>query len=77
MGGGYPNGLSGEEIPLSTRIVSVVDVYDAMMNARPYKPAWELSKVLAYLEEEKGKSFDPDVVDAFLRIHARGLDRDS
>ncbi|MCP4992853.1 MAG: DUF3369 domain-containing protein [Gammaproteobacteria bacterium] len=72
-GSGYPNGLAGEDIPLTSRIVSVVDVFDALINARPYKPAWEMSKVLAYLEDEKGKSFDADVVDAFLRVCARGL----
>ncbi len=72
-GSGYPNGLAGEDIPLTSRIVSVVDVFDALINARPYKPAWEMIKVLAYLEDEKGKSFDADVVDAFLRVCARGL----
>ncbi|MCP3669330.1 MAG: HD domain-containing protein [Gammaproteobacteria bacterium] len=71
-GSGYPNGLAGEGIPLTTRIVSVVDVFDALINARPYKPAWEMSKALAYLEDEKGKSFDAEVVDAFLRICSRG-----
>ncbi len=58
---------------MSTRIVSVVDVYDALVNARPYKPAWEVDRALAYLEEEKGKSFDRDVVDAFIKLHSRGL----
>ncbi len=72
-GSGYPKGLAGEEIPLTTRIVSVVDVFDALTNARPYKPAWEMSKALAYLEDEKGKSFDSNVVDAFLRVCSRGL----
>ncbi|MCP4128767.1 MAG: DUF3369 domain-containing protein [Gammaproteobacteria bacterium] len=72
-GSGYPNGLAGEDIPLTTRIVSVVDVFDALINARPYKPAWEVSKALSYLEDEKGKSFDADVVDAFLKVYSQGL----
>jgi len=72
-GTGYPNGLVGEEIPLTTRIISVVDVFDALVNARPYKTAWGVSNALAYLEEEKGKSFAPDVVDAFLSVYSRGL----
>lgn len=71
-GGGYPAGLKGEEIPLSTRIVSVADVYDALVHSRPYKKAWALIDAVAYLEAEKGKQFDPVVVDAFLRIFRRG-----
>ncbi|MDS4028740.1 MAG: DUF3369 domain-containing protein [Candidatus Contendobacter sp.] len=71
-GGGYPAGLKGEEIPLSTRIVSVADVYDALAHSRPYKEAWPIADAAAYIESERGKQFDPAVVDAFLRIFRRG-----
>ncbi len=72
-GGGYPNGLAGNEIPLTTRIVSVVDVFDALINSRPYKAAWEISKALAYLDDEKWKGFDGNVVDSFQKVCAREL----
>lgn len=66
-GTGYPGGLKGEEIPLVARIVSVADVFDALLNNRPYKRAWPLSDGLAYLESVKGTQFDPQCVDAFLK----------
>jgi len=65
-GTGYPQGLSGKEIPLAARIFAVVDVYDALRSDRPYRPAWEESDVLRYLDEQRGKQFDPDVVTAFM-----------
>lgn len=71
-GGGYPAGLRGEEIPLATRIVSVADVYDALVHSRSYKKAWPVADAVAYLEAERGKQFDPTVVDAFLRMFRRG-----
>ncbi|WP_088968354.1 HD domain-containing phosphohydrolase [Vogesella sp. LIG4] len=64
-GSGYPNGLAGEAIPLVGRIVAVADVFDALTSARPYKPAWPLEDALAYLQEQRGRHFDPQVVDAF------------
>lgn len=67
-GSGYPNGLSGEEIPLVGRIVAVADVFDALTSARPYKPAWPLDKALALLQEQRSKHFDPQVVDAFFAV---------
>ncbi len=67
-GGGYPFGLSGEEIPLSGRIVALVDVFDALTHERPYKPAWPLSDALALIRSERAKHFDPKVVDAFFDI---------
>ncbi len=67
-GEGYPLGLKGENIPLAARIVSVIDVYDALIHKRPYKEAWDQKTALEYIEEEKGKRFDPAVVDAFLRV---------
>ncbi|HOB62401.1 MAG TPA: DUF3369 domain-containing protein [Candidatus Competibacteraceae bacterium] len=71
-GGGYPTGLRGEEIPLTTRIVSVADVYDALVHSRSYKNAWPVAEAVAYLEAEKARHFDPAVVDAFLRLFRRG-----
>lgn len=66
-GSGYPSGLRGEDIPLSARIVSIADVYDALTSARPYKPAFSHEKAVKLIVEGKGNQFDPDLVDAFLR----------
>lgn len=65
-GSGYPNGLSGEAIPLPARIVAVGDVFDALTTVRPYKQAWPMQKALDYLKSEMGGHFDPDCVRAFL-----------
>ena len=65
-GGGYPNGLAGEEIPLGARIVAVADVFDALTHARPYRAAWPLEQVLEEMRAQRGRHFDPVVVDAFL-----------
>ncbi len=65
-GSGYPQGLNGEEIPLSSRIVSLADVYDALTSKRTYKESFSHQKALAVIVEEKGRHFDPDVVEAFL-----------
>jgi putative two-component system response regulator len=68
-GGGYPRGLSGEVIPLAARIVSVADFYDAVTHERPYRTsAWTPAEARAAVELERGRQFDPAVVDAFLRI---------
>lgn len=64
-GSGYPGGLAAEAIPLSGRIVAVADVFDALTSARPYKPAWELDRAVAFLKGERGQHFDPTCVDAF------------
>lgn len=69
-GKGYPDGLQGEEIPLSARIVALVDVYDALTCKRPYKQAWPHEKAVALIQAESGQHFDPKVVDAFLRLKA-------
>jgi PAS domain S-box-containing protein len=66
-GAGYPHGLAGEAIPLSGRIVAVADVFDALTNARPYKPAWSREAALAEIAAGAGSHFDPRVVEAFLR----------
>ena len=65
-GTGYPQGLRGEAIPLAARIFSVVDVWDALITARVYKPAWPESEVLNYLREVAGSQLDPDLVTLFL-----------
>ncbi len=67
-GTGYPSGLKGEQIPLAARIFAVVDVWDALTNDRPYRPAWTREKTLEYIKEQSGKYFDPKVVDAFLEL---------
>ena len=71
-GKGYPSGLKGEEIPLAARIVSVADVYDALLHERPYKEAWTPERCLATLQENAGTQFDPTVVAAFVRLAERG-----
>ncbi|MBF0311361.1 MAG: bacteriohemerythrin [Magnetococcales bacterium] len=70
QGGGYPDGLAGEDIPLEARIVMVADVYDALTSWRPYKEPWSEEKALAFIRNESGKSFDPKVVAAFLEVIA-------
>ncbi|WP_407540582.1 HD domain-containing protein [Deinococcus radiomollis] len=73
-GSGYPTGLSAEEIPLSGRIVSVVDTYDALVSERPYKPAWTAVQALLYLHRTAGRQFDPQVVEVFTLLYEqRGL----
>jgi PAS domain S-box-containing protein len=67
-GGGYPRGLKGEEIPLSARIFTIVDVWDALLSDRPYRPAWNKQAVLNYLDEQSGKLFDPEIVKIFIRL---------
>ena len=65
-GKGYPDGLSGEQIPLLARAMAVVDAYDAMSCRRPYKAALTYTECLAELQRCRGSQFDPDMVDAFL-----------
>jgi len=65
---GQPRGKKADEIPLFGRIVALADVYDALSCRRIYKEAWEEEKVLDLIKEEKGKHFDPEIVDVFLEI---------
>jgi putative two-component system response regulator len=65
-GSGYPHGLRGSDIPLSGRIVAVADVFDALTSARSYKPAWDMARGIAFLEQGRGSHFDAACVDAFL-----------
>jgi len=67
-GSGYPSGLSGKDIPLAGRIIAVADVLDALASRRPYKEPWPMERVWAFLVEQRGQHFDPDVVDAALRM---------
>jgi response regulator RpfG family c-di-GMP phosphodiesterase len=67
-GGGYPAGLAGADIPFPGRICSICDVFDALTTERPYKRAWPVAEALAEIESGRGTQFDPDLVDAFLRI---------
>jgi len=69
-GKGYPNQLAGPAIPLSGRIVTIVDFYDALTMDRVYRPAFSHEKALEMLLAERGKAFDPDIVDCFLRNSA-------
>jgi PAS domain S-box-containing protein/putative nucleotidyltransferase with HDIG domain len=67
-GSGYPRGLKGNEIPLAARIFAVVDVYDALTSDRPYRSAWREEEALAHIEEQAGRHFDPQVVEAFMAL---------
>ncbi|QCU91015.1 HD-GYP domain-containing protein [Thiomicrorhabdus sediminis] len=73
-GSGYPNGLSGEEIPLAGRIVTVADVFDALASDRIYRAALPVDDVFEYLQDQKGIAFDPQCVDAFLNNKDRVLE---
>ncbi len=66
-GTGYPQQLSGEDIPLLARVIAVADSYHAMTNDRPYRKALDISTALLELHVNRGKQFDPDVVEAFIR----------
>jgi HD-GYP domain-containing protein (c-di-GMP phosphodiesterase class II) len=67
-GGGYPDGLAGEDIPLGARIVAVCDAYDAMVSERPYKSAMPVGDALAELRRCAGSQFDPAVVEVFALV---------
>ncbi len=67
-GSGYPRGLKGDEIPMSARIFTVVDVWDALTSDRPYRFAWPETKALEYIRMESGRHFDPQIVNAFFSV---------
>lgn len=67
-GSGYPQGLNGEEIPISGRLMAIADVYDALISVRPYKRAFSHEDAVNLILEGRGTHFDPDMVDAFVRI---------
>ncbi len=65
-GNGYPDGIAGEQIPVEARIVTIVDVYDALRSIRDYKGSWDHAKTIAYLQEKAGEEFDPKIVEVFV-----------
>jgi putative two-component system response regulator len=67
-GSGYPQGLAGDAIPVSARLMAVADVYDALISVRVYKEAYPHERAVAMMSESRGTHFDPDVLDAFLAI---------
>jgi cyclic di-GMP phosphodiesterase len=67
-GTGYPRGLKGEAIPIAARLFAIVDVWDALTSDRPYRPAWSREEALAYIREQSGEHFDPQVVDLFFQV---------
>jgi HD-GYP domain-containing protein (c-di-GMP phosphodiesterase class II) len=73
-GRGYPQGMKGEQIPLSARVVAVADVYDAITSDRVYMRSRSHAEALRIIAEERGQQFDPDIVDAFLE-RAADIDR--
>ena len=70
-GTGYPYSLKGNDIPLSARIVAVADVFDALTSVRPYKAAWTVDQAFEYIQNESGKHFDPELVNAMLSIRSK------
>ena len=64
-GTGYPNSLKGEDIPIFGRITALADVFDALGSDRCYKKAWEIEKVFEFIKDQKGKHFDPKLVELF------------
>ncbi|OMF29064.1 hypothetical protein BK133_18130 [Paenibacillus sp. FSL H8-0548] len=66
-GSGYPRGLKGEAIHVYGRITALADVFDALGSSRVYKAAWELDRILGLIKEERGRHFDPQVVDVFFK----------
>ncbi|MBK6780685.1 MAG: HD domain-containing protein [Gemmatimonadetes bacterium] len=71
-GSGYPHGLSGDQIPLLVRILTVADVFDALVSDRPYRPAWPVERAIAHLREGAGVKFDPRIVEALAAATATG-----
>lgn len=68
-GTGYPDGLKGEEIPLSCRLMAIADVYDALISKRIYKPAFSHKKSISIILEESGTHFDPELIEIFKEVH--------
>jgi len=70
-GSGYPRGLAGEAIPIEGRIVAVADVFDALTSDRVYRPAFSVDKAVQMMREERGRHFDPVLLDAFMEVLGR------
>jgi response regulator RpfG family c-di-GMP phosphodiesterase/putative methionine-R-sulfoxide reductase with GAF domain len=75
-GSGYPQGLKGDQVPLSARLFAVVDVWDALRSDRPYRPAWPEERVLDHIRSESGKHFEPKAVGAFIETVRAGASPD-
>jgi response regulator RpfG family c-di-GMP phosphodiesterase len=73
-GKGYPRGLAGEDIPLSARVMAVADVFDALVSRRSYKEGFPYEKALGIIQQESGKHFDPQVVEAFMAVKDKALE---
>ena len=73
-GAGYPKGLMGEDIPIEGRICAIADVFDALTSKRPYKDAWSIEKAVDFLQSQKGKHFDPRLVDLMIEIMPKILE---
>ena len=73
-GTGYPQSVSGEDIPLAARIMALADVYDALVSERVYKKSWSHEEALSEIIAKKGTHFDPDVVDAFINQAHKFID---
>jgi putative two-component system response regulator len=69
-GSGYPRGLQGDDIPIEGQIVAVADVFDTLINERPYKPAWPIERAIAEIRRQSGRWFAPRVVEAFMSVLA-------
>ena len=67
-GSGYPFGLKAEEIPIEARIVAIADVFDALTSERPYKKAWPVEKAISYMDEQRKRHFDPELVTLFQAV---------
>ena len=67
-GSGYPEGLAGDTIPISARLMALADVYDALISRRVYKPPFTHEAAMQIIEEGRGRHFDPDIVDAFVQV---------
>jgi HD-GYP domain-containing protein (c-di-GMP phosphodiesterase class II) len=72
-GGGYPEGLSGRQIPIEARVLAVADAFDAMTSNRPYRRAFTTERALEEIERCAGTQFDPTVAAAFLEVWDRGI----
>ena len=71
-GSGYPRGLRGDQIPIGARIITIADAYDAMTTDRPYRAALSIEEAVRRLQAARGTQFDPELLDIFLELIARG-----
>jgi len=67
-GKGYPSGLSRQQIPIAARIISIADVYQALVSNRPYRKAYSKEKALIMIKKASGTQFDPDIVNLFVKV---------